>query len=91
MRWLEFIRLRSTEESFGPVKELLRSISQLKQPGLAEVKIYRHTSLETDLSIHLQWHSERPERDGSAPGLHLAHALKEFGLVDHSLWMEEEI
>ncbi len=91
MKWLEVIRLRSTEESSGLLKKILRSISPIKQPGLAGVKIYRHASLETDLSIHLQWHSDRPERDGSAPGLHLAHALKEFGLVDHSLWMEEEI
>ncbi len=91
MKWLEVIKLRSTEESSGVVKELLRSISQLKQPGLEEIKIYRHASLETDLSLHLQWNSERPERDGSAPGLHLVHALKEFGLVDHSLWVEEEL
>jgi len=54
------------------------------------VKIYRHAALETDLSVHLHWESERPERNGSALGLRLAQAFKEFGLVHHSIWVEKK-
>jgi hypothetical protein len=65
-------------------------MAKVSQSGLTAMKTYRHAALETDLSVHLHWKSERPEENGSALGLRLAQALKEFGLVDHSVWMEEE-
>jgi hypothetical protein len=40
--------------------------------------------------VHLYWDSERLEQNGSALGIRLAQALKEFGLTDHSVWIEEE-
>jgi hypothetical protein len=46
--------------------------------------------LDTDLSVHLYWNSDRPEQDGSALGIRLAQALKDFGLVDHSVWIGKE-
>jgi len=54
------------------------------------LKTFRHGALETDLSVHLHWDSEMPEPNGSALGLCLAQALKEFGLIDHSVWVEEK-
>ena len=72
------------------LKELLLSIHRLNQSGLVEVKTYRHAALETHLSVHLHWESERPEQNGSSLGLRLVQALKEFGLTDHSVWIEEE-
>ena len=41
--------------------------------------------------IYLHWESERTEQNGNALGLRLVQALKEFGLIDHSLWIEEMI
>ncbi len=89
MNWLEVIKLRSAGGSLGMLDEFLRPISGSNQRGLAEMKIYRHAALETDLSVHLHWDSEPPEPNGSALGLRLAQALKEFGLIDHSVWVEE--
>jgi hypothetical protein len=54
------------------------------------MRTYCHAALETDLSLHLYWSSEMPEPNGSALGLCLAQALKEFGLIDHSVWVEEK-
>jgi hypothetical protein len=88
MKWLEVIKLRSAEESPALLEELLQSIPQIKQSGLVATKTYRHADLETDLTVHLHWESEFPEKNGSAPGLRLAQALKEFGLIDHSTWIE---
>ncbi len=90
IKWLEVIKLRSTGENPGRLEELIRSMAQIRQPGLVEIKTYRRAALETDWSVHLHWKSERPERDGSIPGLRLAQAFKDFGLIDHSLWIEEE-
>ena len=66
------------------------SIDRLSQNGLIDIKTYRHAVLETDFSVPLDWDSERPEQNGSSLGLRLAHALKEFGLVDHSILIEKE-
>ncbi len=90
MKWLEIAKLRSGERDSQLLKELLPSLDKLSQPGLAGMKAYSHATLETDLSIHLHWESGRPEQNGSALGLRLVQALKEFGLVDHSVWIEEE-
>jgi hypothetical protein len=72
------------------LKELPLAIPKPNPNGPVEMKTFRHAALETDLSVHLHWKSEHPEQNGSALGLRLAQALKEFGLVDHSVWIEEE-
>jgi hypothetical protein len=66
------------------------SLDKSTQSELVEMKTYRHVNLETDLSIHLHWQTERPEQNGSALGLRIAEAFKEFGLIDHSVWVEKE-
>jgi hypothetical protein len=66
------------------------SIDKFNQNGLVEINIYRHAALESDLSVLLHWESVRPEQNGSSLGLRLAQALKEFGLIDHSIWIEQE-
>lgn len=90
MKWLEVIKLRSAGKDSELLKELLVSIDKFSQSGLVEMKTYHHAALETDLSVHLHWQSERPDRNGSSLGLRLAQALREFGLIDHSVWVEEE-
>jgi hypothetical protein len=91
MKWLEVIKLRAAGNSEGLLEGLFREINKAGQKrGLVEIKSYRHAALETDLSVHLHWKSERPEQDGSSLGLSLAQALKEFGLTDHSIWIEKQ-
>ena len=90
MKWLEVIKLRSAGGSLGLLDELLRPILGSNERGLAEMKTLRHAALETDVSVHLYWNSEMPEPNGSALGLRLAQALKEFGRIDHSVWVEEK-
>lgn len=87
MKWLEIIKLRSSGGSSGLLEEFLLSLSGSNQRGVVEMKTFRHAALETDLSVHLHWNSEMPAPDGSVLGLRLAQALKEFGLVDHSVWL----
>jgi len=89
MDWLEIIKLRSADSGSGLLEEFLLSMATVGQGGLKEIKTYRHAALENDWSVHLHWKSERPEQNGSALGLRLAQALKEFGLIDHSVWIEE--
>ena len=90
MKWLEVIKLRSAGGNLELPDELLRPLSGSNQRGLVEMETFRHAVLETDASIHLHWNSEMPEINGSALGLRLAQALKELGLVDHSVWIGEK-
>ena len=90
MKWLEIIKLRSAGIEDSLVEEFLRSLTTSgEDTERLEIKTYRHAALENDLSVHLHWDSEKPEQDGSALGLRLAQAFKEFGLIDHSIWVEE--
>ena len=90
MKWLEIIKVRSVRINSEELDEFLRSMDKISQKRLIEIKIYRHAAIETDLSLHLLWIAKQPEKNGSALGLRLAQALKDFGLIDHSLWMEQE-
>ena len=89
MRWVEVIKLRSAGIGPGLREELLLPTAKPGQNGPVEMKAYRHAALDTDWSVHLHWESERPEQNGSAFGIRLAQAMKEYGLVDHSVWIEE--
>ena len=91
MKWLEIIKLRGAGIEQGLLKEFLRSLVKSGRSGeLVGVVSYRHAALENDLSVHLHWEPEQPTQNGSALGLRLAQALKEFGLVDHTVWIEDE-
>jgi len=90
MKWLEVIKLRSTGNVSGLPEELLLPVDKVVQSGLIEMKTYHHAALETDVSVHLLWESEQPEQNGSSLGLHIAQAFKEFGLIDHSIWVEKK-
>ena len=93
MKWLEIIELRTV----GSDRELLEShlqelIQQVdKETQMQSIKTYRRVMLDTDLSFHLFHDSKNVERNGSPLGLRLASSLKEFGLVNHSVWTEMSV
>ena len=93
MKWLEIIEFRSV----GGNRELLEShlqelIQQVgKETQMQTIKTYRRVMLDTDLSIHLFHDSKNMEQGGSPLGLRLASSLKEFGLVNHSVWTEMSV
>ena len=91
MNWIEIITLRSNgnvQESL--IRELLKPVAEDEESnGLIAMKIYRNAWINTDMSVHLHWKSTPAELRGSAMGLRLVQTLKEFGLVNHSIWVEE--
>ncbi len=89
MTWMEIIKLRNAGKASEALKGLLSGLTKTDQPGLIEARLYRHAEWETDWTMHLHWETEQPEKNGSALGLRLSQALKEFGLIDHSIWIEE--
>jgi hypothetical protein len=90
MKWLEMIELRSV----GCHQELLESqLQQLmhdvnKEADVQSIRAYHHVMIDTDVSIHLVHDSPNAEPGGSLVGLCLASSLRDFGLVNHSVWIE---
>ncbi len=94
MKWLEIITLRSPSKINGQfIDELLNGAGKSdeatdKPKHLVEIKIYHHSMVETDLSIHIHWESEKESQRKSALGLRVWFALKPLGLLNHSVWIE---
>ena len=90
MKWVEIIELRSV----GSNRELLESQLQKlmnevdKETNKQAIKAYSRVMIDTDVSMHLFHDSKKVENNGSPLGLRLASALKAFGLVNHSIWIE---
>jgi hypothetical protein len=93
MSWLEIIEIRSVgsnrklleSQLQDIIKELSRETDQLT------VKVYRHAALDTDFSVHIHHNSKMTDTKCSSICTLLLQALKEFGLVNHTVWIEQEI
>jgi hypothetical protein len=93
MKCVEIITLRcSSNIDTRFLDELLKQISQYHSPTdtpcLVEIKTYHHSVVESDFSIHIHWESEPGRQDKSPLGLNCYSALKPFGLLNHSIWVE---
>jgi hypothetical protein len=89
MKWMENIKVRAAvrlEEKAA--EEFVSMVKDIESPGLDGVRVYLNVAFKGDISVQLHWDSEEPEYQGSFLGLKLEQAMKEFGLVDHSVWME---
>ena len=94
VKWVEIITLRSPSKINGKfIDELLTGVGESdssieRSTHLVEIKIYHHSLLETDLSIHIFWESEPGSQNKSPLGLRVFFALKPLGLLNHSVWIE---
>ena len=88
MKWIEVVQLRAPEKNQSVLesrlKELVKGIN--RENGHGRIMVFRRTLIPMDYSIHLVHHDKAIENAGSPLGLQLAAALKEFGLVNHSIW-----
>jgi hypothetical protein len=94
MRCVEIITLRSPANlNTQFVDELLKGVRESDPPTdtpkhLVEIRIYHHSVVETDLSIHIYWKSEPGSQNKSPLGLRFSSALRKLGLLNHSVWVE---
>lgn len=89
MKQLEIIQVRlpgNTQATL--IKNIRKSI--LAGKASDNVRLYCHATIPTDLSIHIQ--SEIPEstRQTSDLGDRLAAAMREHGMVQHTVWLEDQ-
>ncbi len=98
MCWVEIIGVRLSPT---PKNELVRKIfSDFRQTIATRVAagaeekvaaiVYRNAFVETDLTIHLYRNTDNRLPEKTRLGLTLAEILRDFGLVDHMIWIKEE-
>ena len=90
MKWLEIIELRSVGSNHALIESQLQSLVNevSHKAALQTIKVYSHVVVETDFSVHLMHDSKEADISGSPLGLRLSSMLKEYGLVNHSVWLE---
>jgi len=68
------------------LKELMNAVAIEAENGA--IRVFRHEKLDSDICIVLFHNGDKKRTGGSLLGLNLAAALKEVGLVNHTIWSE---
>ena len=91
MNWIEIIELRSAGNTQKKLETQLQEfLKQLeKKTEKQTVKLYTRMIIENDFSIHLFHDSGKIKNSGSPLGIKLVSALKSYGLVNHTIWIEK--
>ena len=90
MKWLEIIELRSVSRNQELLEsQLQRLVNKVDNEANEQaIKAYSRVMRDTNFSLHLYHDSELIEFGGSLLGLRITSSLKEFGLVNHTIWIE---
>ena len=95
MKWLETIKVQTAggQETLAHAEliALTREVSQATDlTGPLETCLYRHASVPGHFAIHLFWDTSNPQIRGSLLGLRLTQGMRHFGLVDHTVWLQNQ-
>ena len=93
MKWVEIIKVRMVggePESLIETEILqdFRTMEKGNQP--TTITLYHHATVESDLSIHIYWESDTVSPRKSSVGVRIVDAIGKLGVVNHSLWIEDE-
>jgi hypothetical protein len=94
MRWMETIKVQSATgkdlTAEHELKVFAREVQKnLHRQGLKEPMVSIHATVPGCFALRLFWDTDDPQLRGSLLGMNLAQSLKVFGLVDHSVWIED--
>jgi hypothetical protein len=90
MKRLETIHVRLANANRDSLVEDIRK-SVASETDIGSVRIYRHVTVATDLSIHIHLETNGAQTEDDSLGARLDAALREYGMVEHSFWTEEVI
>jgi hypothetical protein len=90
MKWIEVIRLRSEPAKESDAAEWLCSAVQelAETKHLLSATVCSRVGVAGDIGVYLEWEASSIVATGSDIGMGIAHALRGFGLLDHSVWAE---
>ena len=90
MKWSEVIMVRSAGSNAKILAKTLQDLMAdvARSAENDDIRVFHRENIETDICIVL-FHDKKKSKTGGSPlGLRLAAALKEFGLVYHTVWRE---
>ncbi|MFW2368843.1 MAG: hypothetical protein ACN4GW_20695 [Desulforhopalus sp.] len=92
MMWLEVIHIRVTDHECDRVLPVFTSLLKEihEEESCKKAKFFRRALLKNDVCLHLYHESENAGIEGSPVGLRLATIIKSFGMVNHTVWTENE-
>ena len=88
MRRLEIIHLRLSGESVASINDRLKASIRTAGNDTDMLTLYRQDGLETDIAVHLHLMMPPGKQGPSDLGCHIAAALRDYGLVKHTVWEE---
>ncbi|MRR14268.1 hypothetical protein EG833_02330 [archaeon] len=91
MTFLEIITVRlADKKQFETILGFCKQVSNNVGAGkLTHFRIYRDTDYGCDISVHLLWTVDLPSQKKSLLGIQLARSLSDFGIVSHTLWIDQ--
>ena len=92
MKCIEVIQLRASgpserRQAISVCRQIFRSNTS-EQPS--HIRLMKNISLETDLCVCIRWDKPVPWERESRLGLQIQKGLSGFGIINHSLWMDED-
>lgn len=93
MKWFETIKVQAASgQETALENELVEMAITARKSSvcqsLVKIILSRHLTSPGFFGIHLWWETDEPPNQGSTPGLSLTQTLKEYGLVEHAVWIE---
>lgn len=90
MSWIEIIKVQTAgRQAAEGCRNYLKALEQESDGDHgAEIRIYTHAAFSEQHMVWLKWNSAHPEMPLSKVSGVLIHELKQFGLVDHSSWID---
>jgi hypothetical protein len=89
MKHLEIIRLRMSGKVPAKLIEDIRNSCSGEKQGCS-VRIYYNASFLSDLAVHIHLETDSNGSVYSDLGLRLTAALREYGMIEHSVWIEDQ-
>jgi hypothetical protein len=92
MSWIEMIKVQTAgRQAAEGCRNYLKALKyeSMDDHG-SEIRIYTHAAFPELQMIRLKWHSAHPEMPFSKISGVIIHELKQFGLVDHSIWVHSD-
>jgi hypothetical protein len=92
MRWVEVIEFRSFKKDDALLKlDFWNCLGDaIGEAQIVKIEVYNHSTLTTDISIHVHYESAQIASQGSPFGLRLVSELRAFGVVNHTVWVEAQ-
>jgi len=90
---LEVISVRIAQEhEFDDALRLCTEVSLPVEPGrFMGMSVYRSNGYGSDLIVNIHWAFDSSGQKKSLLGLQLARGLSNYGIVSHTMWIDQHV